>query len=397
MLTRILLRSQRFIQLIIAFAGAVLGAFILLLAVQLYYDMQETLIAKSDVLGSDYIVIQKEVATSDMLTMETPVFYEDEIEEIAEQEFIEEVGTFESSLFEAKATMAKSENLPHLNLDLYFEAVPDRFIDVKSEKWKWREGDELVPVILPSYYLDSYNFGFAPGRNLPPITEKMATSMRLVLEIEHEREDYEFPCKVIGLSDRINSLLVPMDFLNYANDHFRSRDPKEPSRLILAVNDLTNPELALFMEENDYDTNQENLKGSRIKTVLNIMFIVFLVLGSIIVVLSALSFVQYSQIIISNVNYEIKVLILLGYKYLHISAKYIIYLSVLFLLIIFCAWLLMLYAKSMFDQLIAEYRFEPNPELSPDIFTTAFYFVAGMLLVNSISIILHLRRLAKEL
>jgi len=397
MITRILLRSQRFIQLIIAFAGAVLGAFVLLFSVQLYFDMNETLITKSDVLGSDYIVIQKKVATSDMLTMETPVFYEDEIEEIEEQEFIEAVGKFESSLFEAKATMTKSENLPHLNLDLYFEAVPDRFIDVKSEKWKWKEGDELVPVILPSYYLDSYNFGFAPGRNLPPITEKMTTSMQLVLEIEFKREDYEFPCKVIGLSDRINSLLVPMDFLTYANNNFRSREAKEPSRLILAVDDITNPKLALFMEENDYDTNQEKLKGSRIKTVLNIMFIVFLVLGSIIVVLSALSFVQYSQIMISNVNYEIKVLILLGYKYLHISMKYIIYLSLLFILIISCAWLLMLYGKSMFDELIAEYQFEPNPALSPDIFTTAMYFVAGMLLVNSISIILHLRKMAKEL
>lgn len=397
MLTRILLRSQRFVQLIIAFAGAVLGAFILLFSVQLYFDMNETLITKSDVLGSDYIVIQKKVATSDMLSMETPVFYEDEIEEIAAQGFIEEVGKFESSLFEAKATMAKSENLPHLNLDLYFEAVPDRFIDVKSEKWKWKEGDELVPVILPSYYLDSYNFGFAPGRNLPPITEKMATSMRLVLEIDHKKEEYQFPCKVIGLSDRINSLLVPMDFLEYANQNFRSREPKETSRLILAVSDLTDPKLALFMEENDYDTNQENLKGSRIKTVLNIMFIVFLVLGSIIVVLSALSFIQYSQIMISNVNYEIKVLILLGYKYLHISTKYIIYLSLLFLLIICCAWVLMLFGKSIFDEMISEYQFTPNPALSPDIFKTALFFIAGMVLVNSISIVLHLRKLAKQL
>ncbi|MFZ5554171.1 MAG: hypothetical protein ACOZCO_13725 [Bacteroidota bacterium] len=397
MLTRILLRSQRFLQLIVAFFGSVLGAFVLLFSVQLYFDMNESLLAKEDALGSDYLVIQKKVAMTDMLGMEAPAFYEDEIEEIAAQEFVEDVGAFEPSLFEAKAVMAKSDNFPHLNLDLYFEAVPDNFIDVKSEKWKWKEGDELVPVILPSYYLDAYNFGFAPGRNLPPIPEKMATSMKLVLEIEHKKEDYTFPCKVIGLSDRINSLLVPLDFLRFANENFRNREPKAPSRLIVAVDDITNPKLSLFMQENDYDTNQENLKGSRIKTIMNILLTVFLIMGIIIIILSALGFIQYNQIMISNVNYEIRVLILLGYKYLYLSWKYIAYLLLMLLLVLLCAWMGMMYGKSMFDTFISEYQFTPSKSWSPYTFTVALLFFAGMLLANSISIILHVRRLAKEL
>lgn len=56
---------------------------------------------------------------------------------------------------------------------LFFESVPDRFLDVRSDEWGFEEGSEFVPIILPRNYLNLYNFGFASTRGLPQVSEDL--------------------------------------------------------------------------------------------------------------------------------------------------------------------------------------------------------------------------------
>ena len=35
------------------------------------------------------------------------------------------------------------------NSELFFESVPDEFVDVPLDEWKYREGDSEVPIVLP--------------------------------------------------------------------------------------------------------------------------------------------------------------------------------------------------------------------------------------------------------
>ncbi|HRE96909.1 MAG TPA: hypothetical protein PK637_09100, partial [Flavobacteriales bacterium] len=61
MMRKVLLKSQRPLQLIVAMLGALAGVFMLLFSIQVYLDLSAALNAREDLLGSDYLVIQKQV------------------------------------------------------------------------------------------------------------------------------------------------------------------------------------------------------------------------------------------------------------------------------------------------------------------------------------------------
>lgn len=397
MLSKILLRSQSFWQLIIAFLGSFLGILILLVALQFYFDLWKTMIVKSEVLNEEYLVIQKHVGDFSTLNIISADFNEQEVNEIKKQKFVEDIGEFKSSLFPAVATLTGAKNLPKMYTDIYFESVPDRFIDVKSEKWKWQPGDTIVPIILPSAYLETYNFAYAPSKNLPPLSEKSFSMLYFHIIIKREEGNVNLRGNVVGFSDRINSILAPESFVSYANDRYRNKEAGNPTRLILAVDEITNPLLARFMAEKEYDTNQERLKGSRIKSILQVSLTIFLVVGSIIVILAILGFIQYSQIIISRAVYELRVLLGLGYDYRTLSKGYIAYFSVIFLLVTLCAIGGLWAAKIMLDNYLISKAYEVQPGIHSTVYVVAFVFMICFIIINALSVIFQLGKLARKL
>jgi hypothetical protein len=397
MLSKILLRSQSLWQLIIAFLGSFLGILILLVALQFYFDLWKTMVVKSEVLNEDYLVIQKHVGDFSTLNLISADFNEQEIEEVKKQKFVDDIGEFKSSLFPAVATLTGAKNLPKMYTDIYFESVPDRFIDVKTEKWKWKPGDTIVPIILPSAYLETYNFAYAPSKNLPPLSEKSFSMLYFHIIIKREEGNVNLRGNVVGFSDRINSILAPDAFVTYANDRFRNKEAGNPTRLILAVDEITNPLLARFMGEKKYDTNQERLKGSRIKSILQVSLTIFLVVGSIIVVLAILGFIQYSQIIISRAVYELRVLLGLGYDYKTLSKGYIAYFSVIFLLVTLCAIGGLWGAKIMLDNYLISKAYEVQPGIHSTVYMVAFVFMICFIFINALSVVFQLRKLARKL
>lgn len=397
MLSKILLRSQSLWQLVIAFTGSFLGVMILLVALQFYFDLWKTMVVKSEVLSEDYLVIQKHVSDFNTLNFISTDFNSAEIEEIRKQKFVQDIGQFKSSLFPAVATLTGAKNLPKMYTDIYFESVPDRFIDVQSEKWKWQPGDTVVPIILPSAYLETYNFAYAPSKNLPPLSEKSFSMLYFHIIIKREEGNVNLRGNVVGFSDRINSILAPDAFVTYANANFRNKDAGNPTRLILAVDEITNPLLARFMEEKGYDTNQERLKGSRIKSILQVSLSIFLVVGSIIVILAILGFIQYSQIIISKAVYELRVLLGLGYNYLTLAKGYIIYFAVIYVFVTLFAIAGLWVAKYMLDAYLESKAYEVQPGIHSTVYLVAFVFMTGFMIINSLSVILQLKKLAKRL
>ena len=397
MLSKILLRSQSLWQLIIAFLGSFLGILILLVALQFYFDLWKTMVVKFEVLNEDYLVIQKHVGDFSTLNIISADFNQQEVDEVKKQKFVQDIGEFKSSLFPAVATLTGAKNLPKMYTDIYFESVPDRFIDVKTEKWKWKPGDTIVPIILPSAYLETYNFAYAPSKNLPPLSEKSFSMLYFHIIIKREEGNVNLRGNVVGFSDRINSILAPEAFVTYANDRFRNKEAGNPTRLILAVDEITNPLLARFMGEKKYDTNQERLKGSRIKSILQVSLTIFLVVGSIIVVLAILGFIQYSQIIISRAVYELRVLLGLGYDYRTLSKGYIAYFSVIFMLVTLCAIGGLWGAKTMLDNYLISKAYEVQPGIHSTVYVVAFVFMICFIFINALSVVFQLRKLARKL
>ncbi len=395
MIGKVLFRSQRLPQLLIAITGAFAGALVLLLSVQFYTDLSRTLIKNEDLLGADYLVVQKNVSVLNTLSVAKQGFSEAEIRHIETQDFVEETGRFQSGLFKASASLSGMDNLPDMYTELFFESVPDRFIDIRPESWRWQAGSTEVPIILPSSYLDAYNFGFAPSQGLPPLSPSTFTKLHFNLHIRGAATVYRG--QIAGFSDRLQTILVPQPFMEYANAKYGSREVSEPTRLILAVKDISDPAVAQFIEENGYRINTDQLRGSRIKTVLQIALTLFLLIGSVIVLLAVLGFIQYSQLIINRVNYELRVMLLMGYTHRHLAARYIRYFTVVVLAVLALAFAALWYAKQQFNTWIAEFSFEPETGLAWGTYLTGGVFLAVFLLVNGIAIRRQVKKLALSL
>jgi hypothetical protein len=104
--------------------------------------------------------------------------------------------------------------------DLFFESIPDEFLDFIPKDWNWNENSEVVPIMVPKFYLDLWNFGLAPSRvEYPALSTEAATGMPIELFIGKNRET-TLSGRFVAFSKRINSVLVPANFLKWANKKF---------------------------------------------------------------------------------------------------------------------------------------------------------------------------------
>ncbi len=397
MISRLLLRHQSVLQLLLAIVGALAGLFVLLMSLQAYLDFKNLLEKKSDLINPQYIIVNKKVSLLNTIAFSNSTFSDSEIEGLKNVKSIERVGKFNSNLFAAQAYVDKNDekNIPGFYTDLFFESVADDFIDVKSDRWKWTPGDSVIPIIIPADYLNLYNFGFAPSQDLPQISKKTVEAVEFKVKIHGADTSANVYARVAGFSDRINSFLVPESFLTYANQIFGVKKSKGPSRLIIVSSDPTSPDLTKYLNDNGYETSAENLKNSKLSLVLRIIMNILAAIGGLIILLSLLGFIQYSQLMISKSKYEIQTLIQLGYYHLTIFRKYFVFYILLFSSILVVTFALLITVKSFFMSFMLRNGFEIDPGLSATVILTGFGIFILLVLINAVSIYRNILSLAK--
>ena len=150
------------------FLANLCGMVIVLLSVQFYKDVLPVFTQGDSFLKKDYLIINKEVSTLGSLVGRDGTFSDAEMAKLEKQPFTESVGAFQPARFKVSAGMGMQGM--QLSTAMFFESVPDRFVDVKVDDWTYRPGQEEIPIIIPRNYLNLYNFGFAQSRNLPQLS-----------------------------------------------------------------------------------------------------------------------------------------------------------------------------------------------------------------------------------
>ena len=397
MISRLILRNQSIFQLCIAAFGSLFGLVLLLGSLQLYFDFQELLTTKTDLISPQFLVVNKTVSVLNTLSLSKTSFSKEDIEEIKKVRSVTKVGVFTSNLFPAQALIKEGahKNVPGLYTDLFFESVPDEFIDVKTSSWNWAPGDSIVPLIVPADYLNLYNFGFAPSRGMPQISKGTIKMVSFTLRIQTKDGNKNFIGNIAGFSERINSFLVPQSFLDDANKNFGTADSKEPSRIIIMSDDPSSPELSEFLEKKGYETGSENLKNGKLNSILRIIMNIMVAIGGVIIIMSVLSFIQYSQLLINRSKYEIQTLIQIGYHYSKICARYLLFYGMVFITVLLIAFTLLGYFKNMFNLFMSDKGFEMSQEIFGSVYVAGLGLFFVFFLFNAISVFASVRRLAK--
>ncbi len=391
-LFQILWKDQSRSHLIWAILGTMVGFVLLLSGIHFYENINSVLTTNRDLLDPEYIIINKQVQIAQTLGLGSTGFTEKEIREIKEQPFAVKVDPFITNEFPIGA-YTKSKNFPNFYSELFFEAVPDEYIDVKSDEWKWEDGQEVIPIILPQDYLNLYNFGFAQSQGLPQIPKNMISLVQFRIRLKGQYENVDYTGKIVGFSNRINSILVPYDFLTWANEKYGYQKSEGTSRVIMVSNDPTDPRIMQFIQKKGYDTIKEKLKSSRLNIILKFILSFLVLIAAIIIGLAFLIFLLSLQLMISRSSKKIQRLFKIGYHYTEISRPYVI---VLFILLVLLSAFSMIITGILSDQMarIAEkWSLTIDAQLSPTVYLVCIVIMTVLFLMNSLAIYLSTKRI----
>ena len=233
LLFRLLKKNVNFWQMAgFAFANLV-GAVIVLFGIQAYKDAASVLSAPDSVLSSNFLVLSKPVSAVTTLAGALGAgprsFSESEIEELSEVKGVSSVGTFRTAQFPVVGGLSYGGF--SVSTEMFLESVSDEFLDVDPAMWNASVDDDVVPVVIPRTYLNFYNYGFAAARGTPQLGEELFAYVPLDLVIRGREGRRSYSGRIVGLTDRMNTILVPDDFLAEANRRFATEPEKEPSRV----------------------------------------------------------------------------------------------------------------------------------------------------------------------
>jgi hypothetical protein len=153
-------------KLFTAMVGLTIAILLLLISVQLQLNFNELLNSKNNKDSiANFLIINKEITDASLGNTQLD---DSIINQIKGQSFVESVGLLSPSRFKASIE-SNSSQFPFYT-DISFETVPSAFIDLQETNWTWNEQSPYVPIIIPTLFLDFYNFQFSLSQNLPQIT-----------------------------------------------------------------------------------------------------------------------------------------------------------------------------------------------------------------------------------
>ena len=302
------------------FFANVCGMVIVLLAVQFYRDVLPIFIQGDSFMKGNYVIVSKKVSTLGTIVGKQTTFSSGDIRDIEAQSFVEGVGCFIPSQFKVSAGMGLQGI--RMSTDLFFESVPDAFVDVKSEKWKFDPASNEVPIIIPRNYLNLYNFGFAQSRNLPQLSEGLIGMVSLDIRIMGNGKVKQMKGRIVGFSNRLNTILVPETFMRWANSHYGAGEDAKPSRLIVEVNNPADERIVQYFQRKGYEMEGNELDAGKTAWFLRVIIGVVLSVGLLISALSFYILILSVYLLLQKNMRKLETLLLIGYSPAQIARPY---------------------------------------------------------------------------
>lgn len=304
-------------ELMIFFVVNLIGMTVIIGGVQLYSDVKPVMSGESRLIGSDYLVVTRPV---ERVGSGGKRFSQDDITELRAQEFIEDVGAFTSSQYEVYGSIVFGGR--KLSTMLFFESVPDNFLDIQPKEWKYSNGDVMIPIILPRNYLNLYNFGFSSTQQLPQITEDVIKRVELGVSLRGNGMIESFTGRVVGFSDRINTILVPEQFMVWANARYGDGENGEATRLIIEVDNPADPELTAYIEANGYEIENKPAESSKAMYILKVCVVIIVCIGLVFSLLSIIILTLSIYLLLQKNITKLENLVLIGYTPARVALPY---------------------------------------------------------------------------
>lgn len=370
-LKKILQPRRNWLQVLLATVGFGLGIVFLLLSLQLYLSII-AFFSPHQKTKNSYVVLSKPI---DMLngilgSNNNNGFSKSELNELKSQKFTENLAVFTPNQFGVTAYI---ESLGFYT-EMFFEALPDAFLDDVPTEFRWNEGDEIIPIILSKDMLDLYNFGFAMGKNgqLPQITPATVGLVTLGIKLTGAKNEKRMKARIVGFSERYATILVPQNFMESANQFLSDNKPKKPSRVVLKLNNANAPEVAQYIEKNKYQINKDRLLASQTADIVLKVMSAVAILGSFFVVLALVVFLMSMRLILAEAKNEIQLLLEIGYSPIKLFRFLIQYFGLNVLIVVILSTIAVYFSYIFIQSYLENTGLNLDKNLKVEVFLAAF-------------------------
>lgn len=347
-----LLRQHISIPQFAGFAFANLfGMLIVLFGFQFYQDVLPVFTQQDSFMKADYLIMSKKIGMGNTISGRTNTFSGSEIDDVSSQKFVKKVGKFTSTEYKVDASMGVN-GVNVLNSELFFESVPDGFVDVPLKDWKYEPGSKEVPIILPRTYINMYNFGFAQSHSLPKISDGLVGMIDFEIFIQAGGKKEQFKGKVIGFSSRLNTILVPQAFMDWSNHEFAPEDHSDPTRLIVEVGNPADENISQYLDENGYEVETDKLDTEKTTYFLRMMVTMVMVVGLVISILSFYILMLSIYLLVQKNSSKLENLLLIGYSPANVSKPYQLLTMGLNIVVLIVAWVVLFFLRSYYMDFI---------------------------------------------
>lgn len=367
------------------------GATIALLSLQLYADLKPLLNSQTDVFRAHTVTVSKTVTAVKTARKKGIYFTDKELQRLKQQEFVKEVAQFNSSTFNVSAAISFGGQ--QMSTDLFFESVPDGYVDIQSDDWRWDSTSNFLPIVIPEDYLNLYNFGFAESQSLPVVAPGLLSQVTFNVFVEGNGKRKVYNSRIVGLSSKINSILVPEDFLLWANREFGAADDKGSSRLLVEFSDASDERIAEYFKANGLNINKAELESSKMAFFFRLAM-GFVMAIAVVIILLSMALIVMSMNLIVHRNREMFInLRNIGYSVGTMSRFYKIVTSLLTVGVIVLSAVIVVWIRSYYLVRLST-MFNAGGTLAPTIIGS-LSLAALLLVICNHSIVRTIKRIIR--
>ena len=306
----------------------IIGLTIVLLGVQFYQDVRNIFADEDSFMRKDYLVVTKRVgelnAIATMMGGGANTFTDNELTQLRNEPWVRDVGEFSTSNYQVYGTISLAGQSVSLRSSFFFEAVPDKFLDVKSKDWHFDPEHPQIPIIVSKDYLSLYNFGFAASQGMPQMSENMIGMVPIVFRLTGNNGTQDFlEGRIVGFSNRLNTIIVPQSFMDWSNKRYAPNAESQASRIIVEVSNPGDPAVESYMNSHGYEIAGDKLNSSKANRLLTIILSIVVAIGLVICVLSFFILILSIFLLLQKNTQKLQNLLLLGYSPRQVSGMYV--------------------------------------------------------------------------
>ena len=303
-----------------------------------------------DILGANTLIVTKKVSSASALGLSKTDFSLRELEKIKAEPFIEDVQPIQLQQFPV-SFQTDDPQVPYFRTEVFIQTIGKDFIDINTDNWDWKPGDDFVPIVLPREFLVLLNT-FMSVQGMSQVTDELAKQVIFKLRLTDENGVHEFhKSKIIGFTNQVSSILVPQSYMDYGMEKFSNGADNKITQVLLRGKESEFGLVEKLLKERGLESKKSEQIIAKLKSIVSTLFAVVLGISVIAVFVSGLVLIQYLQLLLSKNAYEVRTLLRMGYAPKDLIQKFTRYFAVIFGIVTGTGFVIFLGLKYFVDQL----------------------------------------------